>query len=588
MRHTGLLLAALTACTPGSDRPRALVTIHQFGPVGYRDPLGAISPDGRWLATAAHQLLQVRPLPGDTAIDSPVRTLPGGDARVLHLVWRPDGRLLAGQPDGWVMWWQYDVARGTREPLWPRGTMLHDSAGASVNPELLHELAPSMDGRIAGIQLSPGGSALWIVDSLGRSLTRSSRARLGYPVWLPDGRLACLAFEGDRQRVTLPCGEATPPGLDTTQAYGPLAVSPDGGELYFATPNARGFVELHAWNLSNRSGRVLAALERDTYAPSVSRDGRVLYKSQEYHTEVWVMPEAGKPPILRTAFQAETPSWDPTGNWLGITYGTWRRVVDDFRYPDIAQDAGIVAADGPSPAIQPDQVVQNSPSEDQGLSWSPNRRWIVFHSHQQGSDDIWLRPADAPNPLARLSRLGRGAEVGWPRWSPDGRWIAFDGDLDSAGVRTSHLWVVGVDQTTGTVTRPAEPVPLQNFSGSVGHAEWLPKSDAIVFSATESGGKHTLYRVARVGGVPEIIHTYTSTQVVDGFGLSPDGTWLVFPAPDSTGRLQLFRRGMSPGAQPEQLTSDSTEKTQPAVSPDGKRIAYTVWRYAAQFWLLRP
>ena len=36
---------------------------------------------------------------------------------------------------------------------------------------------------------------------------------------------------------------------------------------------------------------------------------------------------------------------------LGITYGTWRRVVDDAKYPDIAQEAGIIAVDPASPAI---------------------------------------------------------------------------------------------------------------------------------------------------------------------------------------------------------------------------------------------
>ncbi len=568
--------------TPRESTPLLVATVHQFGPVGYRDPLGAISPDGKWLATAAHNVLRVQGIGGTAA-----RTLPAGDARILHLVWRPAGRLVTQQPDSEATWWLYDVAQGTRRPLWPPGTVLRDRAGHSVAPGELRELAWSAAGSLAGVQFTSAQSVLWIVDSTGKAeRARSAPARLGYPVWLRDGRVACLAFSGDTQRVTLPCGEGPPPGLETREAYGPLAGSPDGSELYLALPDGHGFVSLWAWNLADGTGHSLAALGRDTYAPSVSSDGTVLFKSQDYWTEVAVVPALGGPAVLRTAFQAETPSWDPAGKQLGITYGTWRRVSDDFRYPDIAQDAGIIAAEAGAPATAPAAVVQASPSEDQGLSWSPNQRWIVFHSHQQGSDDVWLRPAERAEPLTRLTRLGRGAEVGWPRWSPDGRWIGFEGD-SVLGRRRSELWVIVVDQVRGKVTAPARAVPLTGFNDAVGHAEWLGSSDLIAFSGVR-GAEHTLYRVARTGGVPTVLHRYHSTQIYDGFGVSPDGHWLVFPQPDQAGRLQLFRVAAAAGAEPQQLTTDSTEKTQPAVSPDGRSIAFTRWRYEARFWTLKP
>ena len=38
---------------------------------------------------------------------------------------------------------------------------------------------------------------------------------------------------------------------------------------------------------------------------------------------------------------------------------------------------------------------------------------------------------------------------------------------------------------------------------------------------------------------------------------------------------------------PAQVTTDRSNKTQPTWSPDGRRLAFTVWNYDAQFWRWR-
>src|SRR5262245_8773382 len=77
-------------------------TAHQYGPVGYRDPAAAISPDGRWVAYSEGRFLRVRPTVGGPMVD-----LPAGDAQIRHLAWRPDNRTILGSGDArnpWVLY----------------------------------------------------------------------------------------------------------------------------------------------------------------------------------------------------------------------------------------------------------------------------------------------------------------------------------------------------------------------------------------------------------------------------------------------------------------------------------------------------
>jgi Tol biopolymer transport system component len=57
--------------------------------------------------------------------------------------------------------------------------------------------------------------------------------------------------------------------------------------------------------------------------------------------------------------------------------------------------------------------------------------------------------------------------------------------------------------------------------------------------------------------------------------------------PARDGFYQVFRIPATGDALPVQLTTDPSNKTQPAWSPDGERVAFTVWAYDATFWSLQ-
>lgn len=579
----GLLVLAVGGCAEGPRGDAGLppldfvASAEQVGPVAYRDPLGVVSPDGRWLAYTERDRLHVVPARGGAE-----RVMGSGAASIRFLAWLPDSRHVAARERVFDRsrqeWWVYDRASGAREPLWP---------GRDASPDLLSldMLAWSPDGTtVAGVSSAGGASTVWLLDADGgNARAAATGTRLSFPAWSADGRLACLSLAGDHQRLHLPC-DAPEPLFTDQEVYGPLAFSPAGNQVYYAAPGAGGFLDLWARPAAGGAPVRLTGFSRDAYAPSVGMDGRILFKSQDYRVFVATAPAAGGPSTPLTTFQSETPTWSWDGSEVAFTFGSWRHVTDDFHYPDIAQHIGIVTADPVTPHDAPGRVMRQSYSEDQGMHWSPNGRWVAFHTHEE-SDDIWLMAADGSEP--RMISEG-GHETGWARWSADGRWILYPSyRLDESGARRAYLFVIGIDQETGEVTQPQTPIDLGGFEQDVIQGEWADAGETVVFEAAEAVGRKSLWRVPRTGGAPERFHDYGSDQLHSGIGVSADGRWVAYVDRAGDGFFQIFRVPAGGGVA-EQLTFDPSHKTQPAYSPAGDRIAFTVFDYRVLFWQIAP
>ena len=498
-------ICAILATYSGSAAPTRLhyiTTAHQAGPVGFRDPIGAVSPDGMWLAYISNRHFFLHRIEGSWTTE----LLPA-DHRKAALRWLPDSVHIAVMETSFnaiPRWFRYDITTGKREVMDPPPT---------------------------------------------------------------------------------PTPQETKPRSVSEKIWGPAVYSPDRRTFYYSVANAKGTLDLWSCNTDTGDATQLTYFDRDTYDPSITAHGDVLFKSQVFSAFLGTAPAAGGTTRVLTTFQSETPTWSPDGKYLAFTFGTWRRVIDDALYPNIAQDLGIIPFDPESVAQKPWRVFQADDSEDQGMVWSPNRKWIVFHSHRNKTDDLYLQLADG-SVAPRQITFG-GVETGWPRWSPDGLWIAYSSFPGPLSSTRGKLYVLGIDQNTGEVIRAAAPINIQGQTETAGDPNWMPDSDHLVFESSGAvQGRKSLSEVSRKGGHARKIADYASDQTFSGISVTPDGKWIAYVGTAPDGTYQIFRVPAT-GGPAQQVTTDSNHKTQPAYSPDGTQLAFTIWRYDVQFWMLR-
>jgi Tol biopolymer transport system component len=206
--------------------------------------------------------------------------------------------------------------------------------------------------------------------------------------------------------------------------------------------------------------------------------------------------------------------------------------------------------------------------------WSPDGRRIAFASVRAGVREIWMMNADGTG-QQRLTQLAR--EASSPDWSPDGARIAFqarraDGNWD--------IYVMGADgsNVTRLTSANSQVRPRWSPDGRRLLVQWFEESaschGAGVYVQVDCGG-----RIALLAADGSGVQRLPRVGLDDGWAdWSPDGAAIVFasyrsPGPGMAARGQIMIMNAD-GARPRALTPAMVDEWNPVWSRATDRIFF--------------
>ena len=190
---------------------------------------------------------------------------------------------------------------------------------------------------------------------------------------------------------------------------------------------------------------------------------------------------------------------------------------------------------------------------------SPDGTRLAFARTVAGKSAIWVSGVDGSNQV----QLSHGVWDFDPWWSPDGRWIAYHSESPDFDV-----FVVSVDG--------GEPRQVTSGPAVDRPRGWLRDGSAVIITRTGQGDEVTM--VAPVNGDPprRLGPQMAGDQHV---ALSPDESRLAFDVHQGGGNATVWVQDVN-GGEPRQLTTENLENASVPYmwSPDGRFLAYTSQR----------
>ncbi len=279
---------------------------------------------------------------------------------------------------------------------------------------------------------------------------------------------------------------------------------------------------------------------------------------------------------------------------------------------------------------------------DDGLqsepTWSPDGRYIAYSSDRGGKFDIWVQQVSGGDPI----QITKGPGHHWqPDWSHDGKYIAYRSENDEGGLyivpalggaglerkissfgyyprwspdnsqimfRAYSTWMVSDGTFVMDVDRGTPQRVLAEFDHGqnifVISAAWHPDGKRISFWGWEQGADPSFWTMPAIGGhairseiAPKIIKQFGDVLANAGdfesrmdleFSWSPLGEAIYFERV-FRGARNLWKMSVDPNTLKataiERLTTGPEYDSRLALSPDGRKLAFTGGTRRIRAWL---
>jgi serine/threonine protein kinase/Tol biopolymer transport system component/Flp pilus assembly protein TadD len=531
-------------------------------------------------------------------------------------------------------------------------------------PEFFPTLSP--DGKLIAYAGRESGNWDIYIQTIGNgsatNLTKDSSADDSQPSFSPTGDRIAFRSERDGGGIYVMSANGGSPTRISDFGYSP-SWSLDSGTILIGTekipqPSTRP-TKSELWKIDVNTNQRQRLSEGDALQPVFSpRQKRIAYWSRPdrygQREHIWTIPANGGPAVAVTdgSFTDLNPVWSPDGKYLyfssnrGGSSNIWRIAIDE----DTGATSGVpeaVTAMGATTSI-----LHLSFSRDGRLAYSAqtetrNLRSASFNPAQgtigkpvsitEGSMQLWFPDLSPDGEWLTAYSMGQQRHIfvmrkdgteqrdltpgeyryAWPRWSPDGKRIAFS----SRRTGDYELWIVnrdGSDLRQLTQSSGGHYTPWSPDGSMIAYSIHAPKNDCVVMNPDKAWGDQKLLylspmsdaslsfegwswsadgkKLAGIKHLPNGVHSgigiydleTKSYDWLTDFGDWPiwlnDNRHLLFV---SQGHLLLFDTQTRKYRQLMVVSDQDVDIGSPAISRDNRSIYFTYVASEADIWIMQ-